>query len=195
MHTDVIISTLSPVFDHHYTGKIVFRNMSRADGFPFFTATRDPAFNRFLLWSAPEEEAQIFLQVDKLIRQNTLKAMIVQSICKKTTGEWLGYLICKPFRDGVEIGLALHPVVWNTGVVFTVGSTVIEMIVRTLSGVPIYSRVTPANKKMHRVCQSYGFEKIGEATEDHATTGAPMHFDVCVLNMDKWNPFENVQQY
>jgi RimJ/RimL family protein N-acetyltransferase len=191
----MMLSTMSAALESYTIKGVLFRPLARCDAFPLFDATRNPDFNRHLLWSAPETEQQAPVQVDKLIRQNTLQNVVAQSICKKSTGEWLGYLLFKPFKDGVELGIALHPRTWNTRLTLTAITALIQTTIDALPGTPIYSRVLPANKRMRKICLFYGFELAGEAKELHTTTGDPMNFDVFLLNQGSWKTIRDGASY
>lgn len=191
---DRLSAGLSGVFDRHRAKNVTFRALARCDAFPLYEATRNEEFNRFLLWSAPSMEDEILPQVDKLLREVTLRRAVVVSLCDKQTGLWRGAASVRPLRDGVEMGLWLHPNAWNTGIVLTAGRMVIEVLRATWPTVPIYNRVLPDNKKMRRICLSYGFEKVDAVTAVHEN-GHELEFDLFQLNPDKWKVFDEVTPY
>lgn len=189
MNNDALIQRLGNIFERHYANKIAFRPINRCDAFPLFVATRDQNFNAFLLWDTPNEEIQTIEQIDKLIRENTLRRVVALSICDRMTGAWWGYVVIKPFRDGAELSLYLHPSVWNKGIVFAAGCAAIELIMLAAPDAPIYNRVHESNVRMRKICRGYGFEKVDEEDMTH-TSGHDLKVEVYRLNKDKWTPVE-----
>ena len=185
---------LAGVFDQYISKNITFRPLARCDAFPLYVATQHPEFNQYLLWSAPQQEAEIVPQIDKLLREQTLRRAMITSFCDKSTGLWKGLTALRPFRDGVEMGLWLHPSAWNTGIVLTAGRAVIEILTQKVPSLPIYNRVMPDNTRMLRICKSYGFEKTDTVFDTHAN-GHQAEFDLLTLNTDKWVPFKDVVTY
>lgn len=194
MNPEIMIAQLSSVFDHHYAGRLSFRPLARSDAFALFQASQDPDFTRYLLWSSPSEEVQTVAQVDRLIRETMLRNAIVFSICRKPSGEWLGYAALLPFRDGVEMGVAIHPQFWNTRVVFTASSAIVQVLMKMFPGAPIYNRVSPENSRMRRICEAYGFEKVDQVEVPHKA-GHTVPLDVYLLNPELVKTFDPIRQY
>lgn len=188
------VTDLKDLFNHRYAKNVAFRDFARADAFPLFQATRDPDFNRFLLWTAPPAEADILPQADKLLRQATLHTAVVLSMCEKDTGTWVGLALLKPFRDGVELSLYLHPKVWNIGAVFTCGRAIIEVVFDRLPQTPVYTRVRPGNRRMEKICRAYRFEPTAPSQAEHAVDGV-IGLDVYRLTRERWDRFEEVRAY
>lgn len=189
-----LLSRLKPLFNHRYARNITYRTMARADAFPLFQATQDPEFNRFLLWTAPLQERDVLPQVDKLLREATMEKTLVLSMCEKDTGTWLGLGLLKPYRDGLELSLYLHPKRWNTGSVFVCGRGIIEVVFEAFPELPIYVRMHPKNRRMERICQAYRFEQTEGDTAQHATMG-PLDLVVYRLEKSSWEQFTEVQPY
>ena len=189
------LSRLEGVFDHCYAKDVVFRPFCRSDGFPLFIATQNPEFNRYALWSAPSEELAIFIQVDKLIRDQIMNRAIVLSICEKSTGKWLGLATIRDFLDGMQMGLYLHPDVWGRRVVFSAGGAILETLVKTYSELPIYIRVRPGNQRMERLVDYFYFEKQPQQNiETHETEGQVMS-DIYRLDKKNREKFAHISDY
>lgn len=189
-----LVSQLKTLFNHRYARNITYRAMARADAFPLFQATQNPEFNRYLLWNAPLQERDVLPQVDKLLREATMDKTVVLSMGEKDTGTWLGLGLLKPFRDGLELSLYLHPKRWNTGSVFVCGRGIIEAVFEAFPDLPMYVRMHPKNRRMERICLAYRFKPTEGDTAQHATQGA---LDLLVYRLEKahWEPFPDVQEY
>lgn len=193
MSIDALVNRLGSIFEYRYSNRIAFRSLSRSDAFPLFMATREAQFNAFLLWKTPEQEGETVAQVDKLIRENTMRRLLALSICERSTGTWWGYTVWKPFKDGAELSLYLHPCVWNTGVVFASGCAAIDIVMKSCPDMPIYTRVHQNNIKMRKICIGYGFEKTGTDTLTHGE-GHEVVVDVFMLDKSRW-PEVDVSKY
>ena len=189
-----LVSKLKTLFDHRYARNITFRALARADAFPLYQATRDPEFNRFLLWNAPLLDRDILPQVDKLLRASKTDNSVVVSMCEKDTGTWIGVTILKPFRDGLEMSLYLHPSRWNTGIVFPCGRGVIEAVFQLEPSLPLYVRMHPDNRRMEKICLAYGFRPTDGDVAQHETAG-DLSLLVYCLDHSVWKPFDDFHIY
>lgn len=190
-----MIQHLKTIFSKRYAKKIVFRDVARCDGFALFTATQNPEFNKHLLWPAPSEENSIFLQIDKLIREHTLNNAVILSVCDRYSGTWMGLARLQYWKDGIEMGLYLHPETWSRGVVFASGGALLETLVEQFPDLPIYIRMRPGNEKMKRLTDYYHFElEPDKAQEIHAIEGAIL-LDVYRLRKHTRIPYPHISHY
>lgn len=188
------LARLRPIFDLRFAKDIAFRPLARADVFPLFQATRDPAFNQYLLWLMPQDEAETLVQVEKLLRQDRLGQALVLSLCDRPTGAWRGMAVLKPFRDGLELSLYIHPDQWSRGTVFTCGRGVIEVAFEQLPDLVLYTRIRPGNQRMERICKHYRFVPTDPSSDMHARDGK-IDLDVYRLDKQQWETFAEVQRY
>lgn len=189
-----LISSLKSTFDRRHVGTIAFRLVARCDSFPLFEATQHPDFNRFLLWPAPQDARDVTVQVDKMIRENSLDRAVLLSLCDRLTGTWIGIVRLQAYRDGLEFGLYLHPNSWSNGVVASAGRAVVETLIESVGDLPIYIRVRLGNVKMEKVCAFYKFEKVDRVTDTHLTDG-PVELDLYQVRKDLWVPYTDIVTY
>lgn len=189
-----IHSAITAIFNRNTSRNLAFREFARADAWPLLCATQHPEFNRFLLWHAPDQIGGLMPQVDKLLREHQLQRAVVLSAVDRDGGAWRGLCVLKPFRDGVEMSLYIHPNAWNSGLVFMAGCAIIELLLQHFPKQSIYNRVMPENRKMVRINQGYGFEDIGEDRETHAS-GDPIGLAVYRLNRERWKLFQGIAAY
>ena len=186
------IQKLKNDFMRCYSKNVVYREVARCDGFPLFMATRNPEFNKYISWSAPKEEKDIFLPIDKLIREQNLNESVVLSICHKYTGEWMGVARLKEWKDGIEIGIFLHPNYWGRGVVFASGGPLLEVIVNSLPDLPVYIRIMKENERMKRLTDFYSFEKQEEISEEKHPVEGVFILEVYKLNKNIRTTYKNM---
>lgn len=153
-------------FNHISSKNIVFREFTRSDGFPLFTATQNPDFNKHLLWVAPEKEQDIFIRTDKIIRENTLNEAIILSVCDKYTGTWVGLVRINKHLDGLEMGILLHPNYWGGKTFASAVGPVLECTFKNCPDIPVYIRTSSKNEKTQSLAVFYQFEKQDELTEE-----------------------------
>lgn len=174
---EILVPTFKLLIERHTSKQVAFRPFTRSDIFPLFVATRNPRFNEYLLWPAPDTMQSLVPWLEKLLGAALANEMAVCSACEKDSGRWLGMLLVKRYRDGAEIGLALHPDVWSRRVVFALGDALIGVLSENFPALPIYCRVNPANHRMERVCGYYGFEVVDHEKAPR-TTGEEVNFGV-----------------
>ena len=189
-----LLSQLKKAFSHRLARNITYRSLARADAFPLFQASRDPEFNRYLLWNAPLLDRDMLPQVDRLLRESTMEKALALSMCEKDTGTWMGLGVLRPFRDGLELSLYIHPARWNTNTVFTCGRGIIEVVFEHGDQTPLYVRMHPQNRRMERICLAYRFERVDGEQAQHATQG-PLDLNVFRLDKERWERFADVEPY
>lgn len=194
MHFPHFHQKIAELFHNHTSKNLAFRDLSRADSWPLLDATTHPEFNRFLLWDAPKDINCALVQVEKLIRQHQLFRCVAISIVERQSGTWKGMAVLKTFRDGIEMSLYIHPDAWNTGIVFSAGCAIIELLFQHFPNTVIYNRVIVGNRRMYKINVSYGFEPTDQVGDEHAN-GEPRVLDVFRLNVDKWKTFDGIAPY
>src|SRR5207237_5531935 len=50
-----------------YSRRLALRPVSLADAWPLFQATRNPLFNKHLLWDQPEDEHAVLQRIDAIV--------------------------------------------------------------------------------------------------------------------------------
>ena len=194
MNNSLVISRLKVLFNGVQAQRAVFRTVAKSDVFPLFLATEHEDFNRFLLWPAPVTHKEITPQIEKLIKESDLNRIVALSLCDRDTGAWNGLVRLTPFRDGLELGMWLHPGVWNKGLIVTSGKAVIQLVLDKAPETPIYNRIMVGNEKARRLTLSYGFEKIEELEEIH-NNGHKIPLEIFKLNPEKWHQYNKLEFY
>lgn len=187
-------TSLLGALEAHTSSSLAFRPLARSDGWPLFVATRNPEFNRFLLWNAPDDIHRLMPQVERLLRDHNLKNLVALSLVERDDGAWRGMAIIKPFREGLEMSLYLHPSSWNKGHVLSSGCAIIELIRKADPTMAIYNRVKAGNRKMARLNTTYGFEVVDRMDEPHSD-GSLWDLEVYRLDPLKWQSFTKMAPY
>ena len=178
---------IAQAYERSASSAIAFRRMSRCDAFPWFAATRNPAFNAFLLWDAPADIAGMAAHIDKLLREDRSFMRVAVSGVDRSTGEWRGMVVVRPYEDGHELGLALHPDVWGKGMFPLFMAPAAEVIRQAVAPWPIYARTHRDNLKMQTILHRCGFQEVGKMTETRLN-GEQIPLDVFRLGPDWVSP-------
>lgn len=99
------------------TDRLVLRAASPADGWALFDATRNPDFNRLLVWPRPDVPAQAVQRMEAICLAQDRGRMSAVSACLKETGAWVAlfrFLPYGPDPEITEMGLWMHPDHWRS---------------------------------------------------------------------------------
>lgn len=108
---------LSSKLDGARTARLALRQASPADAGPLFDATRNPAFNRLLVWPRPERFEQAQERMDAICVAQSRGRMTAISACLRETGAWVALFRFLPYGldpDITEMGLWMHPDYWRS---------------------------------------------------------------------------------
>jgi len=179
---------ITRAYERTVSETVAFRCLARADVFPWFAATRHPGFNRMLVWDAPADEAQMTERADRWLREIAAFRRVMMSGVHRVTGQWRGAVLVLPYRDGLEVGMTLHPEVWGRWMPETFMRPAIESIRRVAPETPIYVRTHRENDKIHKLMRYYGFETNGEESAQRED-GTTMAVDVYRMTSSWRVPF------
>jgi RimJ/RimL family protein N-acetyltransferase len=98
------------------TKRLALRACAAVDGWPLFEATRNPGFNRYLMWSKPSEASAGVARMEAISREHARGRMTAVSAVHRETGAWCGLFRLLPYAHDpfvVEMGLWVHPNFWG----------------------------------------------------------------------------------
>ena len=99
-----------------YSDRIALRPVSMADGWPLFEATKNPLFNKYLMWSRPKDATETLERIDMIADAVAKGQMSAVSVVLRSTGEWIGLFRFQPYRqfdDTLEIGFWSRDTFWQ----------------------------------------------------------------------------------
>lgn len=155
------IKKIKKAFNDHTTEKFAFRRLSKADCFPLLMATQNPDFNRFLLWDKPEDEADLMMNILKLLREDDSESSAVFSICEKYNGKWVGLLKWAPYQDSMTISFWLHPDYWRTMTAYKVVDSSFDIAFRCTDLDYLYSIMIEGNEVPQKMALKKGASLVG----------------------------------
>lgn len=173
------------LFQNYYTQDFIYRPFVKADTFPLFDATRNPEFNRYLLWNAPKDILELTEQVEMLLREQVMNKHLVISSCSLNNGNWSAFIKLIPFKDGLELSLWVHPNYWQNKNYFQIVNGILQLFFFKTSIPYLYVKVHKDNIKMQKIAQSYFFQHIDEIQLQHHNQTL-LNFDVYRLDKNTW---------
>lgn len=167
-----LVSQVQSLFNHVRVVHHMFRPLARADAYPLFqAASSTPEFNRYLLWPTPKDPQEVQIQVDKLIREQTMERAAPFSLVDRDTGYWKGMCVFRPYLDGVEISTYLHPNEWARGTIVATGSCMFQALLEQFPDSPVYVRVRLGNRPMLKICRVHKLQELEQDVGSHPVEG------------------------
>jgi len=99
-----------------FTRRVALRPVALSDAWPLFAATRNPAFNKHLSWTQPENEELVLKRVRLIMDASRRGRLTALSAVQRTTGEFIGLFRFLPhatLQDTVEMGVWMHDKFWH----------------------------------------------------------------------------------
>ncbi len=99
-----------------FTARLALRPLALSDAWPLFQATRNPEFNKHLLWEQPANESFVLDRVNTTVDAARRGRLAAMSAVLKTTGEWVSLYRFQPSSlepDTVEMGIWTSDKFWN----------------------------------------------------------------------------------
>jgi RimJ/RimL family protein N-acetyltransferase len=107
---------LSEQLQRVYSSRLALRPLALSDGWPLFEATRNPEFNKNLLWPQPPDPLVVLDRVQTIMDAASRGGLAAMSAVLKQTGEWVSLYRFQPYeadRSLVEMGLWVHEKFWR----------------------------------------------------------------------------------
>jgi RimJ/RimL family protein N-acetyltransferase len=179
------INELKNTLDNYRAGQLVFRPLCKGDAFPLFDATRNPEFNRHLLWSAPETVEELIVQVNLLRRDHTLNQAAVYSMCERVTGRWAGFIKFAPYLDAHSISFWIHPNFWKSTIASTAIRFVLEASMNYAKLPKLYAYIKEENEPMQNISEKCGYTYLRNIPFEHAD-GHIVTMKLYELTQENW---------
>lgn len=180
------------LFQNYYTEDFIYRPFVKSDTFPLFDATKNPEFNRYLLWNAPKDIAELTEQTEMLLREQLMNKHLLISACDLISGEWAGFIKLTPFEDGIELSLWMHPNYWQNKNYFQIVYGILHLFFTKLSLPFIYVKTHIDNIKMQKIMKGYHFQHCRQTYLTHQNQ-QQLLFDIYRLEKNIW--CENLDKF
>jgi RimJ/RimL family protein N-acetyltransferase len=107
---------LTEQLERVFTSRLALRPLTLSDAWPLFQATRNPDFNKHLLWEQPENESFVLDRINTTVDAARRGRLAAMSAVLKTTGEWVSLYRFQPSSHepgAVEMGIWTSDKFWN----------------------------------------------------------------------------------
>jgi RimJ/RimL family protein N-acetyltransferase len=142
-----------------HTGRLALRAVAIADAWPLFNATRNPLFNRHLLWNQPCDDSEVLERMDAIVEASRRGRLAAVSAVVKATGEWVSLFRFQPYAADsslCEMGVWTHDRFWHGRVSLELGRACVDAAF-SLSDTPILiGAASPDNKSSSRLMELCG---------------------------------------
>jgi [ribosomal protein S5]-alanine N-acetyltransferase len=179
---------LSASLQRAHGRRIALRAASLADAWPLFHATRNPLFNKHLLWAQPEHEAAVLERMDLIVDAANKGRLSALSAVVKATGEWIGLFRFQPSRDEthtLEMGVWIHDKFWHGRYSLEIGRLCVDAAF-ALSGVQcLVGAAAPENRGSCALMAAVGMGTTDLVMRD-SETGVPVLLQVYSVTREQW---------
>src|SRR5262245_7790173 len=107
---------LTHALECSFSERVALRPVALSDAWPLFVATRNPQFNRHLLWARPDNEEQVLKRVRMIMEAPRRGRLTALSAVQRATGEFIALFRFQPHAtlpDTIEMGIWLHDKYWH----------------------------------------------------------------------------------
>ncbi len=106
---------LTDRLERAYSRRLALRRLALSDAWPLYEATRNPLFNKHLLWEQPEREHAALARMDAIVEAARRGRLAAVSGVVRTTGEWASLFRFQPYAadpESMEMGIWTHDRFW-----------------------------------------------------------------------------------
>lgn len=154
---------LTDRLERAHSRRVALRPVSLTDAWPLFQATRNEAFNQYLLWPRPRHESELLRRLNLIAGEARKGRLCAVSAVSKQTGEWIGLFRFLPHarRSGaVEMGLWTHDRFWHGRYSLEIGRLCVAAAF-TLSNVQtLIGASAPANRSSCELMRLVGMRPL-----------------------------------
>jgi len=107
---------LTHALECSFSERIALRPVALCDAWPLFVATRNPQFNRHLLWPRPDHEELVLKRVRMIMEASRRGRLTALSAVQRQTGEFIALFRFQPHASlpsTIEMGIWLHDKYWH----------------------------------------------------------------------------------
>lgn len=106
---------LTDQLERAWSRRLALRRVCLADAWPLFEATRNPLFNKHLLWDQPRDEHDAIARMDAIVEAARRGKLAALSGVLRATGEWASLFRFQPYAadpQAIEMGIWTHDRFW-----------------------------------------------------------------------------------
>lgn len=150
---------LSVQLERVYSPRLALRPVSLCDAWPLFRATRNPEFNKHLMWHQPADDRQLLDRIDLIVEASRRGRLSALSAVSKDTGEWVALFRFQPYSPDstvLEMGLWTNDRFWHDGYSVELTRACVDATFTLSSANTLIGAAAPENKPSCRVLERCG---------------------------------------
>lgn len=155
----------------YHSDRLAMRQFSISDLWPLWETTRNPSFNKGVLWPQPSQVEEIARRTDGLTVAAARGDIAAVSAVVRTTGQWAALFRYLTLDGELELGLWSNPALWGAGMGTEVTRLAVFAAFLELGVDSMCARVASANVPAVRVLQKAGLTYVGEYPSSHEAGG------------------------
>jgi RimJ/RimL family protein N-acetyltransferase len=188
-------ASLTDRLERVYSRRLALRPLALSDAWPLYTATRNPLFNRHLLWKAPDSERELLQRVQAIIdamRRGRLSAL---SAVVRETGEWVSLFRFLPHqldRGAVEMGIWTHDRFWHGSYSLELGRMCVDAAFEVSDADTLIGAAAPDNRASCRLIRTVGLREY-RLVERPTEIGPPVALQEFRLTREEWEALPHTE--
>lgn len=186
---------LGLILQRAHSRRIALRTAALCDAWPLFHATRNPLFNRHLLWAQPEQERAVLERMDLIVEAATKGRLSALSAVVKATGEWIGLFRFQPYRDlprTLEMGVWIHDRFWHGRYSLELGKLCVDAAFAMSEVQRLVGASAPDNRGSCSLMMAVGMSTTDLVMRD-AENGVPMLLQEYSITRAQWEQRQPAQ--
>jgi RimJ/RimL family protein N-acetyltransferase len=178
-----------------HSRRIALRPAALCDAWPLFHATRNPLFNKHLLWPQPEQEKAVLERIDLIVEAHSKGRLSALSAVVKATGEWIGLFRFQPYRESprtLEMGVWIHDKFWHGRYSLELGKLCVDAAFATSEVERLVGASAPENRGSCSLMMAVGMSTTDLVMRD-AETGVPVLLQEYSVTRAQWAQRQSAQ--
>ena len=180
---------LTERLERAYSPRIALRRVSLSDGWPLFEATRNPLFNKHLLWDPPESELEVLRRIDVIVEACRRGQLAAVSGVARTTGEWASLFRFQPYMADpsvMEMGVWTHDRFWTGRFTLELSHRCVDAVFQNSEVDRLVGAASPENRGSCALMKSVGLKETQVVTR-RTETGRTVELQEFELLRADWS--------
>lgn len=179
---------LTEQLERVHTARLALRPIALCDAWPLFASTRNPEFNKNLLWLQPQDDVPVLDRIQTIMDVARRGGMTALSAVLKSTGEWVSLYRFQPYEADVslvEMGIWTHEKFWKNRYSFELTQACIDAAF-TLTDIPLLiGGASPDNIGSCRILERCGLKPLA-VIHRHSETDVERKSQEFKITREEW---------
>ena len=179
---------LTDRLERTYSKRMALRSVSLADAWPLFQATRNPLFNKYLLWDQPYDEQEVHERIEAIVQAARRGGMTALSGVVRTTGEWVSLFRFQPYGAdplAMEMGVWIHDRFWHGRYSLELGRLCVDAAFDSCNVERLVGASAPENRGSCHLMKSVGMTEAKLVTR-YTESDRPVQLQEFELSRSEW---------